>query len=193
MSAHGLYRVALLAYPASFRREYGEELTRSLHDLRRHGGMSRTRLCLRIAGDVALTAPQMRLEALMARNTTLAVTAVVAIAVLAAAVGSPIFVLALVPVALLAILGRHHDRPISADRPDAGHWQRWILAGAAFFLAGGAVLALNGNEELSAVPWTVFALSWLTGTILVVYSLVVVVSQRLSRRPASPPSESASR
>jgi uncharacterized membrane protein len=127
----------------------------------------------------------MRLEALMTRNKTLAVTAVAAIAVLAAAVGSPIFLLLiLVPVALLAILGRRHNRPISADRPHTRRWQRWILAAVASFAVGGAVLALNGNQELSAVPWTVFALSWLTSAILLLYGLVLVLSQRLSRRPA---------
>jgi len=43
-------RLALLAYPPSFRKGYGDEMARCVRDLRDHGGMSRGRLGLHVAG-----------------------------------------------------------------------------------------------------------------------------------------------
>lgn len=91
--------VVLRAYPPSFRRDYGAEMTRSIVDLSRHSGLSSWHLSRRIATEAVLVAPRMRMDSLMTRSRVLGAagtTAVVClvllvVAILMVAIGNPIW------------------------------------------------------------------------------------------------------
>ena len=165
-----LSRLALLAYPAAFRSQYGPEVLRCMRDLRRHGGMGRGRLAAHVAADVLLTAPRMRMESLM--NRTIAITVALSAAVLLALVVSPV-ALVLVPLALaaLAVAERRHDRPIAGDEPSPRRGRSHILWGVGSLAVAGAILIVDGGE-LSEPVWALWALSVVVGTLLVVLGLV---------------------
>jgi len=180
-----LYRAALHAYPADFRQEYGDELVRSVHDLRQHARIDRRRLGLRLLGDVATTAPRMRMEHLMSRGTTVAVVVLGTILVIAAAVGSPVLLLGIVAlVGLGAVFIRRHDRPIVADGSSTAHWYRWVAAGVASFGIGFVALAIDGDDELSESVWAICAASWALGLVLVLFGAVLATAHLVGRRAA---------
>jgi hypothetical protein len=93
---HGsLYQRLLWLYPASFRREYGEEMVLVFTDrLRAEAGRRRraasARVWLHTVGDLALSVPKQQLEAFMSRQqtTALQLSAVVAMVVLTIAAAS---------------------------------------------------------------------------------------------------------
>jgi len=176
------YRLALLAYPAAFRRDYGAEMSRTLQDLKNHGGASRWRLAAHVAADVVLTAPAMRLESLMSRPTAVTGLLIVALfcglAFVGQVVGSPVFLAVLVAgVGVVTILSRRHGRPIVSDRRPGAPWQRRLTAGLAALAVGTVILIADGGE-LSEPAWAVWALSWTAGIVLVLSAFVTGVSQR---------------
>jgi len=178
-------RLVLLAYPRSFRRRYGDELTRTIEDLRRHGGVCGWRLGVRITGDVLSTAPRLRLESAMSRSRILVLAGVLVAALIAGFAGSPIFLLALVVVVALVLVGAsRHDRPITADQPPLGRWSTWGIAGVISIAIGIVVAVSAGGEELSEPVWAVWALTWFAGIVLLVISLVLGAA-RLARRRAA--------
>lgn len=177
--AAGLLRLALLAYPPSFRKGYGDEMVRCARDLRDYGGMSRGRLGWHVAADVLLTAPRMRLETLMTR--TIAATATIAAALALSLMFSPV-ALALVPALLmLAVLSRRHDLPIAPDGSGQPRWRVHMLRGVGALCVAGAVLLINGGGQLSEPLWVIWALSFAAGLSLLILGLVVLVSQRGGR------------
>lgn len=177
-------RLVLAAYPRSFRRRYGDEVARSVVDLRRHGGVGRAALAARMALDVARSAPRMRWESLMSRRSRpLAIAVVLSVGLAALAVGSPVFVVVLgAVVVLLALLVRSGDRPIVADPGQTVRWHRWVVAGVAAFAVGFLILVVDG-DELTSPGWAAWMLSWATGTVLVAFGLVLGAA-RLLHRPA---------
>ncbi len=184
-----LGRLALLAFPRSFRREFGEDYLQTVADLRRHSGVGGRPLALRIAFDVLRTAPAMRMETAMSKSNfkPIALTAVLAIGLFAVVAGSPAFGLAVGAafglLVLLALFARAGNRPIVAEHRHAAHWYGWVAAGACSFALGFGVLAVDG-PELSSVGWTVTMLSWATGVVLVVFGLVLVIGRLLNERAA---------
>ena len=134
-AAIAICRWSLVAYPASFRREYGRAWTRHIDDLHRHARISTPRLVVRVATDVALTAPKMRLETLMGttRKTVIAVAALLVLAglvLLSPAVAIPVALVA----GLVVVRARRHDE-------DAGTavWATWVLS----WLFGAIVAAVG--------------------------------------------------
>ncbi len=180
--AAGILRLALLAYPPSFRKGYGDEMARCVRDLRDHGGMSRGRLGLHVAADVLLTAPRMRLETLMTR--TIVVTATIAAAVALSLMFSPVALVLVPALLMLAVLGRRHDLPIAPDGSGQPRWRVHMLRGVAALGVAGVVLLINGGGELSEPLWAIWALSFVAGLSMLVLGLVVLVSQRGGRHVA---------
>lgn len=174
-------RLVLLAYPRSFRRDFGDDLVQSVADMRRHGGMSRLALFGRVGIDVVRTAPRMRLESLMKNHKPLAVAAVLSIGLFAALVGSPSFYLMIACLAVVLVLvARTGDRPITGDPTRTAHWYRWVGAGAASF-AVGLIAAMIDGPNFSEFGWTVWALSWAAAIVLAVYGLVLASTRYLHR------------
>ncbi len=110
-----------------------------------------------------------------------AIAAVLAVALIAAVVGSPMFVVLIgAIVALLAMYARSDGRSIATDPTQNANWYRWILAGVAAFAVGLVALITDG-PELSEVGWTVWAFSWASAIVLVAFGLVLVVSRTFGR------------
>jgi len=176
-------RLALLAYPREFRREYGDEIVRCMRDMRRHGDVDRARLAGRVAADVLLTAPRMRLETLMHRSIVLTL-ALGIVALIAAVAILPVALVALAAVVAGAavVIGRRHDGPLGDSPPSAG-WRRCVLWGVASFAVGSAILIIDGGE-LSEPVWALWALTFVAGAILVGLGIVLAVSERSGRRAA---------
>jgi hypothetical protein len=179
------YRLVLLAYPRAFRERYGDEMTRTVHDLRRHDGMSPPRLTLHLARDVALTAPRLRMEHLMTQTKVLAVVALAVLTALAAIAGSPRFALLfLVPLVFVAILVHGHDRPITRSGVGSRHWWRWGASGAA--LLGVLILAEGAGPDFDWFPWLGLWFLALMGLALLGISFVLGTAHLLSRARRSP-------
>jgi hypothetical protein len=182
------YRLMLLSYPRTFRERYGEEMARTVDDLRRHDDLRGPRLALHVARDVALTAPRLRMEHLMTETKVLAIVALAILTALAVIAGSPRFLLlVLVPLVLVAILVHRHDRPITISL-GSRHWWRWGVSGAA--LLGLLILAEGAGPDFNWFPWFGLWFVALMGLALVGLSFVLGTAHFLSRArrsPGSPP------
>jgi hypothetical protein len=171
----------LLAYPRSFRECYGAELVRTVDDMRRYEGMSRPRVALHVARDVARTAPRLRIEAIVTETKTLAILALVVLTPLAAIAGSPRFVLVLlVPLVVLGSLVHGHDRAIRTAMRSR-HWWRWGLGGAA--LLGMLIVAEGAGPDFDWLPGAWFLLWFLVlmALALVCISVVLGTAQLIAR------------
>lgn len=181
-AAIAICKWSLVAYPASFRREYGRAWTRHIDDLHRHARISTPRLVVRVATDVALTAPKMRLETLMGttRKTVIAVAALLVLAglaLLSPAVAIPVAVVA----GLVVVRARRHDRPIAGEVTHMTRgWYLWLAAGAILFGVGYTTLAVAGEDASTAV-WATWVLSWLFAAIAAAVG-VALGATRLARR-----------
>lgn len=181
-----LARLVLMAYPRSFRREFGTEWCRAVRDMRIHGGHGRARIARRVLGDALITAPRMRWENLMGTSkTALLIVAVIAGAA-ALMIGSPsVFVLLVAVAAIFAILARRHDRPIAAELTAwSERWYYWIALGALLFAVGFGALLTSEDNELSSAAWATWILSWLSGAVVAALGLALGVSRLLGRRRA---------
>ena len=163
-----LARIALLAYPRSFRREYGTEWTRTVSDMRTHSGHSALRVGGTVIAETVTTAVHMRWENLM-KPTKTALTVIAAVITAAAlVVGSPaIAILVVAVVILIGLQFAGKDRPITPTDPSrTRRWYLWLAAAAGAFLVGLAVLAIDGDDELSSAAWATWMLSWASATVL---------------------------
>jgi hypothetical protein len=177
-------RLLLAAYPRAFRRQFGDEVARAVADLRRHRRLGRWALLARLTVDVVRSAPKLRWESMMSRIRfrPLAVAMVLSVGLMAMLVGSGVYLAAIgAVVALLALVVRSADRPIVADPEVTARWHRWIAAGAVSFAIGFVILVIDG-DELTTPGWAVWALSWATGVVLVVFGFVLAAAHLL-RRP----------
>ena len=169
-----LARVALLAYPRSFRREYGAEWARTIADMRRHGNRSAMRVAGTVIAEVFTTAIHMRWENLM--QPTKAVLTVLAATVVLAALVLGSEAIAVVAIAIVVLVGLQFagkDRPITPTDPTVTRrWYLWMTGAAGAFLVGLGVLAIAEEDGgLSEVAWATWILSWATAAVLGVIGL----------------------
>jgi hypothetical protein len=164
-----LLRVALLAYPRSFRRHYGTEWVRTIADMRTHSHHSAIRIGGTVVAEALTTAVHMRWENLM-KPTRTALTVIAATITLAALVmgSEAIAVLAVAIVVLVGLQFAGKDRPITPTDPSVTRrWYLWMAGAAAAFLLGLGVLAIAEEEGgLSEVAWATWMLSWAAAAVL---------------------------
>lgn len=175
------HRLVLRAYPRAFRDHYGDEMLRTLEDLRRHSGLSRAQLALHVTRDVVLTAPRLRMEAIVTQTKVLAVLPLAMLTVLALVTGSPRFVVVIIaPVALLAVLVHRHDRPIGRAVHSA-HWWRWAVAGLAILAT--LVVAEGAGPDFDWLPgaWYLLWFLALMGLAFVAVGTVLFLASVASR------------
>jgi hypothetical protein len=181
-AARRLFRLVLLAYPASFRREYGGEMEQLLIDRDRHDGRGAGRIMLGEILDAVCIAPRLRWETPMNRVVIIAVIAAVAIAALLAGAA-----LALIPLAVVALaawyLGGRSIRPI-APAYSSRRWVWWLLAGGVSIGIGVAIPQIDGGE-LSSLWWSVMAVAVVGGIVMAVIGILLAVSDRGHRLPAT--------
>lgn len=162
-----LLRVALLAYPRSFRRHYGTEWARTIADMRTHSHCSAIRVGGTVVTEAFTTALHMRWENLMKPTKTLLSVIAAAIALAALVVGSE--ALAVVAVAIVVLVGLQfagRDRPVTPTDPSVTRrWYLWMAGAAGAFLLGLGVLAIDG-DDLTSAGWATWMLSWATAAVL---------------------------
>ena len=186
--ARRIDRLVLLAYPRSFRRDFGDEITRTIEDLRRHRGVRGWRLALRITGDVIATAPRLRLESAMSRTRVppaLIVFALVAVvAAMSMAFGAvAVFLVPLVVVGAAIILATRHDRPLATDPTESNRWAAWA-AGGVGAMAIAITIAQVAGEDASEPVWVLWAVSTLAGLTMLSIALVTGTNRLRHRRTA---------
>ena len=181
---NALVRAALWAYPREFRRDYGTEWTRTVNDLKVHGGRSTARVIASVLAEAATVGVRMRWENLMptARTAFTVIAAVIALAALV--VGSPaIAVLAVALVALAALQFAGRDRPIATTDPAiTRRWWMWLAAGAVAFLIGLATVAIDGDDDLSPAAWATWLISWASAIVLAVIGIGLAASRLIVTR-----------
>lgn len=165
---NALLRVALLAYPRQFRREYGTEWARTLRDLQLHSGLSTTRVMVTAIGEAFIIAPRMRWENLMTTSKTTLMIITAAIALVALMMGSEAITLLLVAaVAFSLLLLAGKDRPVAARGSSATQrWYLWLAGAAIAFGIGFAALAIDGDDELTTATWATWMFSWAAAAVL---------------------------
>lgn len=168
-----LARLALLAYPRSFRREFGREYLQTIADLRNHGGQSSVGLAARLLIDASLTAPAMRWEHLMNSSKIILPVIAAVVAAFAILIGAPIAAFPLVAfVGVLAIAAHRHDQPIATEAADWGRlWYAWLIGAGILVLAGFAVLLTVGDSDLSNIAWATWILSWVAAAVAALVGL----------------------
>ena len=161
-------RLALLAYPRSFRRDFGDQYLQLVDDLRDHRGHGRSRVLARLLTDTLLTAPAMRWEHLMHSGRIVLPVIAAVVAAFAVLIGAPIVAQALVALfAALAIAAHRHDQPIATEAADWGRrWYAWLLTAGALAMVGFAALSTHDDGDLSTVAWATWILSWLAAGIV---------------------------
>jgi hypothetical protein len=181
---NALLRVALMAYPRPFRREYGTEWARTLRDLQLHSGHSTPRVMVTAVSEALTTAPRMRWENLMKPTKTALMIVVGAIALVALMMGSEAIILLLVAVLALALLQlAGKDRPVTAGNSTATQrWYLWLAGAAAAFGVGFAALAIDGDDELSSTVWAIWMLSWATAALLGAIGLTLGATRLIANR-----------
>ncbi len=169
-----LLQVALLAFPRSFRREYGTEWTRTIADMRNHSNQSALRVGGTVVAEAFTTAIQMRWENLMKPTKTVLSVLAATIALAALVMGSAaiaVFAIALVVLVGLQFAGK--DRPITPTDPSiTRRWYLWMAGAAGAFLLGlGVVVITEEDGGLSSTAWATWMLSWATAAVLAVIGL----------------------
>jgi hypothetical protein len=179
-----LVRVALLAYPRSFRRHYGTEWVRTVADLQTYGHRSSLRVAGTVIIDALTIALRMRWDNLKTPNKIALSVVAASLALAAAATGSEataIFVLAIIALLGLQLAGK--DRPIAAHDPSITRgWYIWLAAAVALFMFGFMFLAF----WLTEIGWAIWMLSWAAATVVGLLGLGLGVTHLfMSRRSAA--------
>jgi len=177
-----LVRVALLAYPRSFRRHYGAEWTRTITDMRTHSHHSSVRVAGVVVAETFTTAVHMRWENLMKPTKTVLTVIAATIAFAALIMGSEaIAILAFAIVVLAGLQFAGQDRPITPTDPSiTRRWYFWMAGAAGAFLLGLGVLAIDGGDELTSAAWATWMLSWATAAVLAVIGIGLGATRILS-------------
>lgn len=178
-----LVRVALMAYPRSFRRHYGAEWTRTITDMRTHSHHSSVRVAGTVVAEAFTTAIHMRWENLMKPTKTVLTVIAATIALAALAMGSEaiaVLTVAIVVLAGLQFAGK--DRPITPTDPSiTRRWYFWMAGAAGAFVFGlGVVVVTEENGGLSEVAWATWMLSWATAAVLAVIGVGLGATRILS-------------
>lgn len=178
-----LLRVALLAYPRSFRREYGTEWARTVNDMRTQSHHSVLRVGGTVVAEAFTTAIHMRWENLMKPTKTLLTVIAATIALAALVMGSE--AIAVVVVAIVVLVGLQfagEDRPITPTDPSmTRRWYLWMAGAAGAFLLGLAVLAIDG-DDLTSAGWATWMLSWAAAAILALIGTGLGATRLLTHR-----------
>lgn len=179
-----LARLTLLAYPRSFRHDYGAAYLQTARDLQSDPTTDNRRLATRLVLDAATTAPAMRWEYLM---TTKKIGLTVAVGIGAAfglLIGAPFLALPLIAAFVALVLAaRFHDRPIVREDTDlARWWYVWVAAGAGCFLLGLAMLVTSEDGDLGSIAWTTWIVSWLSASVFAAIGLGLGAARFLARR-----------
>ncbi|MGI9615927.1 MAG: hypothetical protein ACR2QO_23640 [Acidimicrobiales bacterium] len=177
-------RLTLLAYPRTFRREFGADYLETVDDLRHHGHHSTARIIHRLFADALTTAPTMRWDNFM-NTTKIGLATVVAVgAAFGVLIGAPIVAFPLIALlAVLVLAARRHDRPIAAEAMEwAGYWPRWLAAAAGLFLLGAAMLFTAEDGNLTTIAWATWILSWLAAAIVAVVGLGLGATRLVQHR-----------
>ncbi len=168
-----LARLTLLAYPRSFRSDFGADYLQAATDLSTHDQHGRLRIAGRLVGDALTTAPNLRWEYLMKpAKLTLTVVAAVA-AAFGILLGAPMVAVPAVAIfAVLVIVARRHEQPIAAEAAAwSERWYLWVAVAAGMFLVGFAMLFTEEDGGLSSVAWAVWILSWLAAAVVATVGL----------------------
>ena len=168
-----LARLTLLAYPRSFRTGFGADYLQTIADLQTFGAHSRLRIAGRLIGDALTTAPTMRWESLMSSAKHILVVLAAVAAAFGVLLGAPFVALPTIAIfAVLVLVARRHDRPIATEAAAwSERWYLWIAVAAGLFLVGLAVVAVDGDGELSTPAWATWILSWLGAAVLAAVGL----------------------
>jgi len=179
-----LARLTLLAYPRSFRRDFGVDYVQAATDLDTHGQHSRLRVAGRLAGDVLTTATAMRWEQLVKPGKLIVAVVVAVAAAFGLLLGAPSVALPLLAIlAALVISARRHDQPIATQATAwSQRWYLWLAVAAAMFALGLTALAVDGDDELSAPVWAIWVLSWLAAAVIATVGLGLGATRLVNHR-----------
>jgi len=178
-----LLRIALLAYPRSFRRHYGTEWARTIAAMRNHSHHSALCIGGTVVAEAFTTAIHLRRENLMKPTKTLLTVIAATIALAALVMGSEaITVLVIAIVVLVGLQFAGKDRPITPTHPSATRrWYLWMAGAAGAFLLGLGVVAIDG-DELTSAGWAAWMLSWATAAILALIGTGLGATRLLTHR-----------
>ena len=179
-----LARLTLLAYPKSFRSDFGADYVQAAADLTTHGQLGRLQIAGCLIGDALTTAPTMRWEYLMKSAQLILVVLAAVAAAFGILLGAPMVALPLLAVfAVLVIVARRHDQPISAEAAAwSERWFLWLAAAAGLFFLGLAAVAADGDGELNTPVWAVWILSWLAAAVVATVGLALGATRVVNHR-----------
>lgn len=174
-----LYQLLLLAYPRSFRREYGTDMVALLsHQLRDEHV---ARVVSRAAVDLAITIPARHLEVHMNRTSTTALVVIfAAVGASLTVFGGPVGLVGAIVLFGLALLTWRRNRPVvgAAD----GRWWKLLLSGVA--LLGTLVVVTTITGELPDGGWYVAMATMLVSFGLIGSGIVLGIAGRIGTRAA---------
>lgn len=179
-----LAQLVLLAYPRTFRRDYGAEWHRTVRDMRIHGREGALRVGLALTVEALTTGIHMRWENLMTSTRTGLSILAAGVAVAALVVGSP--AIAMLDVAIVALIGLQfagQDHPITPSDPSlTRRWYLWLASAAGTSLIGFAVVAIDGDGELTTASWTTWIASWAAAAVLGMVGICLAVTRLVMTR-----------
>jgi hypothetical protein len=179
-----VYRVLLVAYPRSFRREMGEEMARVVGDRRVHEREPLWRLWPALLRDTAANATRIRGEDLMERNRPIVIGALTTLAILAMLSSGPITALPfLAALGVLFYVSSRRDQAIVLTAPRRS-WRRWLPVGVVLVVVSVAYFLSVSEEELSEPQWAFVFFGTMSGILTTVTGLVLLIGER--RRAAVP-------
>ena len=177
--AVGVFKLVLFAYPASFRRDYGDAMVQSLVDRHRHGAQRQAPLVFSEIFDAVRAASRMRWESAMNRMVVIIIGATAAVATTVAVGPLPV-----IPIAVLAVAAGlwwfRQGRPIGPASPSR-RGLAWLAAGIVGIGIAVLIPAVDGGE-LNEFWWTVMAVSLLAGIAMAIFGTFHTVTGR-PRRP----------
>ena len=181
-----LARATLLAYPRSFRDQFGADYLQAAADLRRHAHHSQLRVAWRLVGDAATTAPALRWEESMRSTKTVAAVALLIAGAVGLLLGGPLLAIALLVVAVsLALSAARHERPIAVEAQAWGRrWYLWLAAAGGLLGLGVAALLTSSDDELSSPAWLVWFFSWTSAGVVAAVGVALGVHRAIGLRRA---------
>lgn len=170
-----LVRLALLAYPRSFRRDYGAEWTRTIADMRTYGQQSALRVGATVLAEAFTTALHLRWENLMKSIQTVLTVIAATIAAAALVLGSEAILIAVVAVVVLIGLQLAGKDRLTTPSEDtiSGRWYLWLAGAAGAFLVGLGALAIDGDDDLTTTTWATWMLSWTLAAVLALIGIAL--------------------
>ena len=180
-----LHRAVLRAYPADFRRAFGDEMSQLARDRSRFDGVPGWRVALNEVVDAAQMGPRLRWEESV-MNRVVVVSLISTAAVVSTVAFGPFAVL---PVAALAvvtvIVAMRRGRPF-ASAVSTRAWVATCGSGLAL-LALSVVLMATADGELSEPAWALMSVAFAGGVGLVIAGVALATASRRSTpepRPA---------